>query len=101
MQNTLKITILKKDILLNNYMFWEKCPITKALHRAGRKDLFDTGFIENGNGYPFIPSNNDSYINLLTKLYGMYNYQFNQNCGVSNNICPKIPVRTFTHILIW
>lgn len=72
----IRLTILKEDILLDNYMDSNHCPITKALIRAGYTELCDKGMIQgtiNGKEVNLSGSNNVSYRDLLMKLSGMYN----------------------------
>ena len=41
------LKILAKDILNNDYFDCDKCPFTRALHRAGLTDYHDEGDIVN------------------------------------------------------
>jgi len=75
MQKELTFTILAEDIRKNSYFYGSKCPITRALHRAGYKDLRDGGFIMgklDGEKVD-IDSTNEDYRALLQKLFSMYN----------------------------
>ena len=105
---TITLTILAEDILLNNYRDYEECPITKALHRAGYLNLQDIGFIsgrDNDGNDITIDNNgivyNDTYNNLLVKLFGMYNNTSNRGYNIKGYIIPAILVETFVHTLIY
>lgn len=100
------LNILKENILLDNYMHYNECPITKALQRAGHVEAFDMGSINgriNGEEVYISSKNNASYKELLTKLYGMYN-SFTSNGGeeylLSGEIIPEpIEVEDFTAVI--
>ena len=65
------LTILKEDILLNNYLHSDECPITKALHKAGQLGLYDSGCIsgmDNKNEYIRIHVENESYYEYYTHI---------------------------------
>lgn len=103
MEKQITITILAEDILLNNYMNCDECPITKALHRAGYSELKDTGSIEGELDGVYIciaSTNNDSYREMLTKLFGMYNSEFDYEMRVKGVMVEPIPAEDFTHTLI-
>ena len=75
MKRELTFTILAEDIRKNSYFTTNTCPITRALHRAGYKDLRDGGFITgklDGEEVD-IDNCNEDYRALLEKLFGMYN----------------------------
>lgn len=96
----IELEILAEDILLDNYMDAYKCPITKALHRAGYSDAIDSGTIEL-NGYDLINYNNKSYCELIDKLFGMYN-SINSKYGIfrsARGVMNPIPVESFKHTL--
>lgn len=102
---SLIISVHKRDILLDNYMDSEKCPITKALHRAGQIGLYDSGTIQgelkNGK-FLKLSDGNSSYKSLLIKLFGMYNSHFNYTYSYRGvNPCPPVPLATFKHKLEW
>jgi hypothetical protein len=92
----LVLKILAKDILENGYVDSDKCPITRALARAGRPDLADCGGLyineQFPDGYLCDGTDNKSYRRLVNKLFGMYatkkNIDF--NCGVA-----AIPIKNF------
>lgn len=67
------LTILAKDIKKDNYFDSEKCPITKALKRAGYPELRDGGRIMYRDEVICSEIDNKSYHKLLIKLFGMYN----------------------------
>ena len=76
MQKELTFTILAEDIRKNSYFWSDKCPITRALHRAGYNDLRDCGFIMgklDGKEVDIDSNNNEDYRALLEKLFAMYN----------------------------
>ena len=101
---TITLTILKEDILLDNYMDSGECPITKALRRAGHPNLYDRGYITGqDNNYEevhIIDNNNESYNDLLKKLYGMYN-SLGNDYKHNYELIESIPIETFTHTLIY
>jgi hypothetical protein len=99
---TIDLTILKEDILLDNYMDSRNCPITKALARVGRPDVYDQGEIRIDEDV--IDDCNQTYFDLVAKLFGMYNSMKEDDsykCRVKGYTPPAIPVETFTHTLIW
>ncbi len=113
--HTLQLTILKEDILENNYKCSDNCPITKALRRAGSK-WTDVGGIADENGRRIMSSScndnyNESYKELLTKLFSMYNSEEFQNTLESASdktyfiqqieVPPAPVLESFTHTLTW
>ena len=105
---TITLTILAEDILLDNYKDYKDCPITKALHRAGYLNLEDIGFIsgtDNDGNKITIDNNgivyNDTYNNLVVKLFGMYNTISYRHFNIKGVVIPSIPVETFVHTLIY
>lgn len=77
----LKITILASDILENNYTDAYNCPITKALARAGRPDLYECVGIfkkesEGHSSSDELILDSREYRELSDILFGMYNYAF-------------------------
>jgi len=101
----MKITlnILKEDIVLDNYLNSDNCPITKALHRAGYNNLKDTGSIEgiiNEKIIDISEDNNESYKQLLTKLFSMYAW-FNTTFTNSSTGLDIIPINpeSFEHTI--
>lgn len=95
----IELKILKKDMLLDNYLDHNSCPITKALHRAGYKYLFDCGDIIDEKNNTIANNDNKSYKELLIKLFGMYNSFVENKMGFPGETIKEIPVKTFTHIL--
>lgn len=105
---TITLTILAEDILLDNYKDYKECPITKALHRAGYLNLEDIGFIsgKDNDGNNIIIDNhgmlyNDTYNDLIVKLFGMYNSISYKTFNIEGIVIPSIPVETFIHTLIY
>jgi hypothetical protein len=105
------ITILKEDILLNNYHDADECPITKALHRAGYIELHDVGRIHGELNSDYISINhrdNSTYRDLILKLFGMYNsMEVNEDNELKTTINNKlitpepIIIEDFTHTIIF
>lgn len=107
----IQLEILEEEILLDNYDISKRCPITKALHRAGYPNYFEVGgYIEhktsdNGRGTLIAKRRgNDSYIDLVVKLFGMYNSFSSELHTLTDSygreIAPKaIPVTSFKHTL--
>jgi len=97
--NKLTITILKEDILLDNYLDKHNCPITKALQRVGK-----TGWVENGgnirdeNYVIVMDYDNQSFRDLRTKLFDMYG-SFSDT--FKHHKDTATPVESFEHTLEW
>jgi hypothetical protein len=114
MTTILKLTILAEDIKRTDYLSSSTCAITKALHRAGRKDLKDNGTLtrQDANlfsyGAPLATStNNQSYFELTHKVLCMYaskeNAKINGYIFSPNEDAPivPIPIEDFEHELIF
>ena len=101
---TITLTILEEDILLDNYLNSDSCPITKALNRADNPNLYDRGYITGTDSYGekihIIDNENESYNDLIVKLYGMYNKMGN-DYKHNFELVKSIPVETFIHTLIY
>lgn len=105
----LTLIILKEDILLDNYMDYNECPITKAIRRVVKngEDIGTELRFGYNNDYVILDDTNTSYVSLIDKLYGMYNSfsknkEYNYQNEDEEEIIPSpIPVETFTHELIW
>lgn len=106
----IELEILKEDILLNNYFSVYECPITRAFHRSGYHTYFDAGIEIReriGLEHTVIANvrRNQSYVDLLVKLFGMYKSLTKEEykiVDVNLNIIhlKSIPVQSFTHTLI-
>lgn len=103
METTLKLQILAQDILDNNYLSSDTCPITKALHRAGRTDLKDCGSIKHipTREYVVIIESNETYSNLVEKVLSMYSTKENTSYTFNGEDTKQIPIEDFEHILIF
>lgn len=89
---TIKLKILAEDIRELNYGNPNKCPITKALARAGYPHLRDEGMniVENFNDTVYRYSQRD-LDTLQTKMFGMMN-SLGAQMRDANGIVPAIPV---------
>ena len=68
--------ILAQDIWDNDYINSEKCPITRALIRAGKKGYRDIGtLIFNDNGKIVITNDDKQYAELQIKVQSMYAFK--------------------------
>ena len=96
----LKLKILAEDIKMNNYWNANECPITKALHRAGRTDLIEcVGVYKKGEplfGDPLVTT--DGYEDLRAKLFGMLK-SINPNVTYAID-SPPIPIEDFEYDLM-
>jgi hypothetical protein len=100
MQREITITILAEDIHKNSYFYADKCPITRALHRAGYNGLRDSGFIMgklDDEEVDIDSNNNEDYRDMLQKLFSMYNTKEGANDhthGIGEPATP-IPIEDF------
>jgi hypothetical protein len=114
MKTKLKLTILAEDILKSNYLTSNSCAITKALARAGRKDLKDNGTLTRQDefqcsyGAPLAQTtNNRSYFELTHKVLCMYATKENSEIGgyiyspEEDALIVQIPIEDFEHELIF
>ena len=101
-KNRLVLTIFKKDILQDNYMDSDNCPLTKAYRRAG-KNWTDEGIDINTRCSDIVITykENKSYKKLVDTLIAMYMSFSKDRQSNSNNPQKKLPVKRFTHTLIY
>lgn len=95
MLTTLSLNILAKDILENDYINANECPITKALARAGRPDLHDIAGLYNKADEKrlFFTDSNPSYQTLRDNVLGMYANKDPDHYGSSY---PSLPIEDFS-----
>lgn len=101
---TIELNILAKDILENSYFEYKKCPITRALHRAGYTNMVDDGGMcgKIDDTYIFISSHtNKDYEKLLEKVLGMYNTKTANSITATHtgSSYEALPIEDFTHTI--
>lgn len=100
----IKLTILASDIREADYTDPSDCSITRALHRAGYKELHDCICILNEHNRVIIPFENITYIPLYRRVTSMYSYEGEwdpQHYHNSTESIVPIPAEDFEHTLIY
>ena len=98
-QTKLTLQILAKDILENDYTDSSECPITRALARSGRPDLYDVGglCIKESANRLFDCQKNDGYLELTKKVVGMYSTKVDKLLSISliEGEIGRLPIEDF------
>lgn len=98
-----KLEILASDILDTSYSNGKDCAITRALHRAGFKNLHDAGveIVDEYNRLIITDADKD-YNALQEKVLGMYSFKDNTDyvleyiSGKGARMAPRLEPKDFT-----
>ena len=98
----IKLTILAKDVLENDYLNSNNCPITRALQRAGFKGWEDCGTeIQDENDKSVITDENATYRVLQQTVMGMYRAKDKTIYTNKTGVVKSVPIEDFEHLLIF
>lgn len=103
----IELRILAQDIKDNGYFGGDRCPITRALARAGYPHLRDAGYIkdttkiEDEECRVMDVSSNETYKALVFTLLGMYSTKDDEVITIGGELVKQLPIEDFTHTLIF